>query len=187
VRVAVGLGNPGRRYTNTRHNLGFRVVDVVATQRDGTWSESTTYCFCFVNYGRDQLLLVKPSTFMNTSGEAVVDVVERFFPDINDLMVVVDDVHLALGQNRLRRKGSDGGHNGLTSIQVSLNSSKFPRLRMGIGTPPEGVDLIDHVLGDFDNEEQKVVEAQIGRAVESLECWVDGGLEVAMNRFNSED
>ena len=187
MQVVVGLGNPGSRYTNTRHNLGFRVVDVFAAQRDGTWSESTTYCFCFAKYGRDPLLLVKPSTFMNRSGEAIVDVVERFSPDIDDLMVVVDDVHLALGQNRLRRKGSDGGHNGLTSIQVFLNSTHFPRLRMGIGTPPEGMDLTEYVLGDFHPEEQKVVEAQISRAIESLECWVDDGLEEVMNRFNRED
>ena len=186
MRVVVGLGNPGQRYVNTRHNLGFRVVEAFAATYEETWVKGDRYLFALINSESDPLLLVKPSTFMNSSGEAVADVILRFSPSIDDLMVVVDDVHLSLGQNRIRRRGSDGGHNGLTSIQASLESSCFPRLRMGVGSPPEGSDLIDYVLGEFASDELVVVDAQIKRAVEAMECWVDRGLEEAMNYFNCE-
>ncbi len=185
MHVAVGLGNPGTRYAGTRHNLGFRVVETLAERRNGSWVKASTYLHSQIDLEFGPLLLVIPTTFMNSSGVAASDVMDRFSPRLKDLIVIFDDVHLDLGRNRIRRRGSDGGHNGLSSVTSSLDSCEIARLRMGIGEPPPGSGLIDFVLGEFFQNEKKIVEAQILRASEALECWVDRGLEEAMNRFNS--
>ncbi len=185
MKVVVGLGNPGSEYAHTRHNLGYRVVDLLAERLKGTWSESAWYFFCRIAKGSGPLLLVKPVTFMNRSGVAVADVQDRLDVDIEDVLVVVDDVYLDLGRIRLRRGGSDGGHNGLASIIDCVGSAAFPRLRVGIGAPPEGADRIEHVLTRFENDECDVVDAAVREAAGGVECWMESGIDVAMNRYNS--
>lgn len=185
MKVVVGLGNPGSEYAHTRHNLGYRVVDLLAERRKGTWSESAWYFFCRVGKRTGALLLVKPVTFMNRSGVAVADVRDRFDVELGDVLVVVDDVHLDPGRIRLRRGGSDGGHNGLGSIIDCVGSEAFPRLRVGVGAPPEGVNRIEHVLSRFETHESDVVDAAVREAAAGVECWLEYGIDAAMNRYNS--
>ena len=185
MKVVVGLGNPGSEYAHTRHNLGYRVVDLLAERLKGTWSASAWYFFCRTAKGSGALLLAKPVTFMNRSGVAVADVQDRLDVDIGDVLVVVDDVHLDLGRIRLRRGGSDGGHNGLRSIIDCVGSAAFPRLRVGIGAPPEGADRIEHVLNRFEDDECDAVDAAVREAAGGVECWVEYGIDAAMNTYNS--
>ncbi|MDE2999104.1 MAG: aminoacyl-tRNA hydrolase [Gemmatimonadota bacterium] len=185
MKVVVGLGNPGSEYAHTRHNLGYRVVDLLAERLKGTWSESAWYFFCRFEKRSGALLLVKPLTFMNRSGVAVADVRDRFDVDTGDVLVVVDDVHLDLGRIRLRRGGSDGGHNGLGSIIDCVGSAAFPRLRVGVGAPPEGADRIEHVLSRFENDEAEIVDAAVREAAAGVKCWMEYGIDAAMNRYNS--
>jgi PTH1 family peptidyl-tRNA hydrolase len=185
VKVVVGLGNPGNEYAHTRHNLGFRVADLLAERLKGTWSESAWYFFCRIVKGSEALLLVKPTTFMNRSGVAVADILDRFEAGVEDVLAVVDDVHLDLGRIRLRRGGSDGGHNGLGSIIECVGSTAFPRLRLGVGAPPEGTDRIAHVLSPFEADERDTVEAAIREAASGVRCWMESGMDIAMNRYNS--
>ena len=185
MKVVVGLGNPGSDYAHTRHNLGYRVVDVLAARMEGTWSESAWYFFCRIATGDGAPLLVKPTTFMNRSGVAVARVLDGFEVGIEELLVVVDDVHLDLGRIRLRRGGSDGGHNGLASIIACVGSGAFPRLRVGIGAPPEGADRIEHVLNPFEDDERDAVDAAVRTAASGAACWMESGVDEAMNRYNS--
>ena len=160
----VGLGNPGERYRATRHNLGFRVVDLVE---------------------ESPLLLVQPTTFMNDSGRAAVDVLGKFPLELPELLVVLDDIHLELGLVRIRRQGSFGGHNGLQSIIDWIGDTGFPRIRLGIGLPLEDHSRIDYVLGEFDTEERKSVDSLVERAAKAVICWATRGTEEAMNRYNA--
>lgn len=182
MKAVVGLGNPGVRYAGTRHNVGFRVVDFLGEKF--SWEKTGTYHLA--EYDRPRLLLVKPVTYMNRSGQAVGEVVARFDLLLDDVLVVVDDVHLDVGRLRFRRRGSDGGHNGLRSIAGALGSSDFPRLRMGIGLPPDPDGLVDYVLEDFASEEQEVVTQAIQQAVDGIVCWATDGIAEAMNRFNKK-
>ncbi len=185
MQVAVGLGNPGARYAATRHNLGYRVVDLLAGDLKGDWARASAYLFAEVACESRPLLLVKPTTYMNSSGDAVAEVLRRFNVALEDVLVVVDDVHLELGGIRLRRKGSDGGHNGLCSVIETVGAPDFPRLRVGIGAPPEGIDLIHFVLSEFDCEEREAVEASVQAASAGVVCWAAQGLDEAMNRYNA--
>ena len=185
MKVVVGLGNPGSEYAHTRHNLGYRVVDLLASRFKGTWSESAWYFFCRIGKGDRPLLLVKPATYMNRSGVAVAQVLDGFEVGIENALVVVDDVHLDLGRIRLRRGGSHGGHNGLASVIDCVGSGAFPRLRVGIGAPPEGADRIEHVLNPFEDDERDTVEAAVRAAARGAACWMESGIDEAMNRYNS--
>lgn len=185
VRAAVGLGNPGRRYARTRHNLGFRVVDRLAAEGKGRWTEAASALTARVSVGPQDLLLVKPQSYMNSSGTAVANVVRDCGLALDELLVVVDDVNLEAGALRFRRRGSDGGHNGIRSVIESLGSRDFARLRLGVGQPREGQDLIDFVLGDFAPGEENAVEAQVREAARGVVCWTRLGIEAAMNQFNS--
>ncbi len=184
MQVAVGLGNPGARYAGTRHNLGFRVVDLLAGDLEGDWTRASPYLFSEVTCAEKPLLLVKPTTYMNGSGAAVGAVLRRFGLVLEDVLVVVDDVHLAPGGIRVRRRGSDGGHNGLRSI-IDTVGADFPRLRIGIGMPPEGTDLIEYVLSEFDRSELEAVEGSVRTAADGVVCWTTSGLDAAMNRYNA--
>ena len=185
MQVAVGLGNPGARYAGTRHNLGFRVVDLLAGDLGGRWERAPSYLFAEVVCESRALLLIKPTTYMNGSGVAVAEVLRQFDVGLADVLVVVDDVHLQPGRLRLRRGGSHGGHNGLRSIVETVGCSGFPRLRLGVGMPPEGEDLIGYVLGEFDREELDVAEAAVRTAADGVVCWRTSGLDEAMNRYNA--
>lgn len=187
MRVVVGLGNPGARYAATRHNLGFLVVDAFADAFCPAWSSEASYRYAFVASEGQEVALVKPATSMNSSGVAVREALSRFGATPEDLFVIVDDVQLPLGRIRIRRKGSDGGHNGLLSIIECLGTTAFPRLRLGIGAPPEGEEMIDFVLGVFAPQEREAVSEMVGRATDALRVILREGIESAMNQFNKSD
>src|SRR3989304_5892704 len=172
VRLVVGLGNPGRSYQKTRHNLGYRVVDLLAEKHKTKFKGGKgEYLYCRVVVEGRKVYLLKPLTFMNASGQAVFDSLRFFNLTPPELFVICDDVALPFGTLRIREKGSDGGHKGLRSIIYQLGTEEFPRLRLGIGPAAEGIDLEDFVLQRFEKEEGKNVEELIQRgsqAVESL-------------------
>ena len=182
--VCVGLGNPGSRYAETRHNLGFMVLDALATGLGVRWkTEEGAYFAAEGTIGDALLWMVKPTTYVNRTGIAVREVMNRRSVPLEHILVVVDDVNLPLGKMRLRMKGSDGGHNGLASIIHQVGSEGFPRLRLGIGMPEEG-DLVDYVLSAFDEEERPMVREMIERAVEGIRRFVSDGPDAAMNFCN---
>ena len=183
VRMIVGLGNPGPRYAITRHNIGFMVVDRLAAEGGGRWVDDLgCSCTAAVEMASTEVLLVKPQTFMNRSGEAAAALAGRREMTPEQVLVVLDDFLLDFGRLRARRGGSDGGHNGLASVLERLGSAAAPRLRMGIGPVPEGEDDIDFVLAPFDRRQD--VDGLVDRGCRAVECLVAEGVEAAMNRFN---
>ena len=180
TKAIVGLGNPGARYARTRHNVGFWVVDALGKNMPWHAFEFCTWCRF-----SDDLVLVKPLTYMNKSGLGVAEVVRCFQVGPADVIVVVDDVHLSLGRLRFRRTGSHGGHNGLRSVERALGTADFPRLRVGIGQPAELDGMIDYVLGEFSFEDGDVIVDAVGHAVKGAFCWATEGIERAMNQYNA--
>jgi PTH1 family peptidyl-tRNA hydrolase len=198
LNLIVGLGNPGERYKNTRHNLGYRVVDFLADRFD-SFDKLTArknkkdfkpgkgeFVFCEIRVGEEKIHLIKPITFMNSSGVAVAEAMNNYSLGIENLLVVCDDVNLPLGKIRIREKGSDGGHKGLRSIIYQLNSVDFTRLRMGIGDTPQGVDLEEFVLEDFKLEEKEIAGQMVERATLAVENIIAHGIEDSMSRFNAD-
>ena len=185
MRIVVGLGNPGRRYEGTRHNIGFAVADEVA-RRHGMVFESGRADTLTARRGRGAaaLLVVKPLTMMNLSGEAVAGVAGFYKIEPPAILVVADDVNLPLGRLRLRASGTAGGHNGFRSIIECLGTGEFPRLRVGVGRGDPRRDLADHVLARFDGDERDEVERTIARAADAVETFLAEGIEAAMNRYN---
>jgi PTH1 family peptidyl-tRNA hydrolase len=185
LNLIVGLGNPGERYKNTRHNLGYRVVDFLAEKNKKDFKPGKgEFLFCEIQIKEERICLTKPLTFMNSSGVAVVEAMANFNLEIENLLVVCDDVNLPLGKIRIREKGTEGGHKGLRSIIYQLNSIDFARLRMGIGDTPEKVDLEEFVLEDFKEKEKEKVDQMVEKAAQAVEnIWVNG-IEDSMSRFN---
>jgi PTH1 family peptidyl-tRNA hydrolase len=185
--LIVGLGNPGQRYRKTRHNLGFRVVDHLAAERGRGFEPGRgSYLFCELKEGkRGGVFLVKPVTYMNASGQAVAEALNHLGVGMDNLMVLCDDVNLPLGKIRIREKGSEGGHKGLESIVYHLGSILFPRLRMGVGQPPEGMELEEFVLAEFDREEVEEVETMIQTACHAVKSVWSCGIQESMNLFNA--
>jgi PTH1 family peptidyl-tRNA hydrolase len=185
MKIIVGLGNPGLAYRRTRHNLGFMVVQALAEQRGMRFRRAQHRSSqARGQMGKEDILLVRPMTFMNVSGAAVAGALKQCDSPPEDLLVVCDDVSLDLGRIRLRRSGSAGGHNGLKSIIDHLHTDQFARLRLGVGQPPEGMDMMDYVLGVFRRNEWPTVHEVVARAVQAIETWVYHGIGEAMNRFN---
>jgi PTH1 family peptidyl-tRNA hydrolase len=185
LNLIVGLGNPGERYKNTRHNLGYRVVDLLAEKnKKGFEPGRGEFLFCEIRIKGERIYLVKPLTFMNSSGVAVVEVIDDFGSGIENLIVICDDVNLPLGKIRIREKGTDGGHKGLRSIIYQLSSIDFARLRMGIGDTPEKVDLEEFVLRDFEEEQKEKANEMVEKAVFAIENILTHGMEDSMSRFN---
>ena len=185
MAVVVGLGNPGPKYAATRHNLGFMVVDRAAARCRSTFNEQR-YRADVARTTRDSrpLVFVKPRTFMNESGSSVGLVAAALCAgDLSDLLVVLDDVHLGFGRLRLRRGGSDGGHNGLASVIGQLGTDNVPRLRVGIGGANES-DRVQYVLGQFSDEEHNELPDVIERASDAVMVWFYRGIDVAMNKVN---
>jgi len=183
--IVCGLGNPGQKYTDTRHNLGFWVTDLLCQRYRGKWRRpSDLYVESRVRIAGKPISLVKPLTYMNLSGDAVRSLTgdEEFDP--TGLLVVCDDTALGLGRIRLRKKGSDGGHNGLQSIIEVLGTREFVRLRLGVGPVPEKLDQADFVLSVFPAETVEPAREMVCRAAECVEAWVAEGANAAMNRFN---
>lgn len=185
MKLIVGLGNPGLAYRRTRHNIGYMVANALAQQRDIRIRRGRFQCSQGEGeIGKERVVLARPLTFMNASGACVAGLVRHFDCPLDDLLVICDDTNLDLGKIRLRRAGSAGGHKGLISIIQHLHSEGFARLRIGIGRPPEGVDMMSYVLGAFRRGERPAVNEIIARAVQAAETWVYHGIEEAMNRFN---
>ncbi len=186
MKVIVGLGNPGSNYQNTRHNVGFMVVDRLV-QRLAPGAPSRSQFQAAVIQTRtddDRCLLVKPLTYMNLSGISVAEIVHFYKLDLADLLVIADDVALPLGDLRLRKNGSDGRHNGLADITTRLGSDAFPRLRVGID-PPGRIPRHDYVLGRFTEEQSPVMHERLGHAADAAWCWANQGADTAMNRYNT--
>jgi PTH1 family peptidyl-tRNA hydrolase len=187
LAVIVGLGNPGRKYEDTRHNVGYMAVDLIA-QKYGIKVNRLRHR-ALTGDGRingQRVLLVKPQTFMNLSGESVRDIVEYYKLPVENLIVIYDDADLPAGTLRIRPKGSSGTHNGMRSVIYQLKSDGFPRVRIGIGRAPEGWDLADYVLSKFSSDEADVMADCISRAAEAAAVIVTDGIEAAMNRYNGE-
>ncbi|MGI8423096.1 MAG: aminoacyl-tRNA hydrolase [Chloroflexota bacterium] len=187
LNAIVGLGNPGPRYKNTRHNVGWHVLDRLATRWGaGTSSKARHAEVVKATFGERRVLLVKPLTYMNDSGKAVRALVEKDALPLEAILVVYDDIDLAFARLRLRAGGSAGGHNGIKSIQqhVAGKPGDFPRMKIGIGRPPAGVDPIEHVLKTFLPDERPVISDAVERAADAVECWLQEGTEAAMNKFN---
>jgi PTH1 family peptidyl-tRNA hydrolase len=186
--LVVGLGNPGKEYAGTRHNIGFEIVEQFGEKLGGSFRNRSRFTAATAEVILDEgkLVLAKPQAFMNRSGVAVGALVNWLKIAPTELLVVVDDADLPLGQLRLRQSGGSGGHNGLRSVIEALGGSEeFPRLRVGIGrTGPVGEDITDHVLGRFASPEREQARQAIEQAVEAVECCVREGLTTAMNRFN---
>lgn len=181
----LGLGNPGREYADTRHNAGYRLIDLLAAQH-GIRLRSRLYA----RTGQGQIagqpvVLAQPLTYMNASGGAAVRLLARHRLTPQDLLVIYDDLDLDLGRIRLRREGSPGTHNGMRNIVQRLGTENFPRLRLGIGPKPPHADAVKWVLSPFPRSDQPIVEEMLSRAVEAVECFLREGLEIAMNRYNS--
>ncbi|HXF06858.1 MAG TPA: aminoacyl-tRNA hydrolase [Blastocatellia bacterium] len=186
MKAIVGLGNPGPDYARTRHNLGFLVVDALA--EGARISLDRIECDAFVGRGGVAdvaVLLAKPRTFMNRSGDAVACLVSTYALEPADVLVVVDDLALPLGTIRLRRRGRSGGHNGLKSIIEALGTTDFPRLRLGIKPECPIEDTVAFVLSEFEEHEWPLVEAMIARAIEAITVFLREGIDAAMSRFNS--
>ena len=184
----VGLGNPGTEYRGTRHNVGFEVVDELA-RRASVAFESAPADALIAKWRRadgDAVMLVKPMTFMNLSGQAIGDLLRYFKIDPADLLVVVDEAQLPLGKLRARMRGSAGGHNGLKNVIAHLGE-EFSRLRIGVGRGDSRRDLADHVLAKFDKDEGAEVERMITRAADAAEMFINSGIAAVMNQYNGGD
>lgn len=184
MKIIVGLGNPGNKYKNTRHNLGFEIIDSLAKEEHISFKINKLKAATGKGMiGAEEIILVKPLTYMNNSGMAVREVVNKIRAPLDNLLVVCDDFQLPLGKIRIRQKGSSGGHNGLDSIIQHLGSSDFPRLRVGIGEPANH-DAVEHVLENFSRAERKEINQAIERAVSAIREWMANGIESSMNKFN---
>lgn len=185
MKLVVGLGNPGRKFTNSRHNLGFKCVDHLARKWSIRLEERRPKAMLGLGcHAETPVVLVKPRTFMNASGEAVRYLLSRFPATPGDLVVIYDDMDLPTGKIRLRPSGSAAGHNGIESIIDALSTEEFPRVRVGIGRPAGYVGNIEYVLGQFLADEKPVIEEAVLGVTEAVSCLLREGIEVAMNRFN---
>ncbi|CAN5846790.1 aminoacyl-tRNA hydrolase [soil metagenome] len=188
MKLIVGLGNPGRKYEATRHNVGFVIVDLLAQRTQGEWESAPRGTEALIARERSSgAVLTKPLTFMNASGPAVIGLLQFFKIGLEELLVVVDDVHLELGRIRARTGGSAGGHNGLKSIIGTLGTDGFARLRVGVGRGDARRDLADHVLATFEPDERPVVAEVVGRAADAATLFVTEGIAAVMNRFNRKE
>jgi PTH1 family peptidyl-tRNA hydrolase len=181
--LIVGLGNIGAKYQHTRHNIGFDVVDLISSKYNipinrekfkGTYGEGII--------ADNKVMLLKPSTYMNLSGESVIEAANFFKIKSSNIIIIYDDIDLEIGRIRIRKHGSAGGHNGIKSVIANLGTDVFPRIKIGIGQPKG--DLTSHVLGKFDKNERNDIEKVLETSVDVLECLINCGVEEAMNKFN---
>jgi len=184
LKIMVGLGNPGRKYEGTRHNVGFAVVDTLAGGA-GCGRFQRRFQAQVAEWMDDphRILLVKPETFMNLSGRCVRELVDFYQLPLQDLLIVCDDFNLPLGKLRARVRGTHGGHNGLRDIQNHLGTTAYSRLRIGVENPGDK-EAIEHVLGRFRPAEQPVIQEAIARAAQAVRVWIHQGIEACMNQYN---
>lgn len=186
--VIVGLGNPDKKYEHTRHNIGFDVIDALADKYNIDIREKKHKALCGTGVIEGtKVLLVKPLTYMNLSGEAVGEVMNFYKLDPEeDLLVIFDDISLELGNIRIRKKGSAGGHNGIKSIIAHTGTTAFKRIKVGVGEKPKDWDLADHVLGRFSNEDREKVEEAIADSINAAVLIMQDEIDLAMNKFNAK-
>ena len=185
--VVVGLGNPGKDYTNTRHNVGFDTLDIIAKRNNIDLNKikfKSVYGEGFI--GREKVILVKPQTYMNNSGITVRELIQFYKLPVENIIVIVDDIDIGFADIRIKAKGSAGSHNGLKSIIYHLQEDKFPRVKVGIGKKHPRQDLADFVLSRFSKEEIPDIEDAISKAAEAVEAMIAEGTESAMNKFNTK-
>lgn len=201
MRLVVGLGNPGKEYAGTRHNIGFEAIDHLAYRLgwtggggefdrkakknyDGLWMSGVVSLH---SGGTEKVMLLKPMTFMNLSGQSVVKAMAFYQTSPAEIMVVLDDLALPAGKIRLRGEGSSGGHNGLKNIERMLSTDKYPRLRIGIDAPPPGHAGKDYVLGRITEAQRDKIDPAVGRACTAILAWIEKGINAAMSQFNADD
>lgn len=185
MKLIVGLGNPGKNYENTRHNIGFEVIDALSEKLDIPLSQAKFKgMFGSGIVKGEKVILLKPLTYMNLSGESIRAVMDFYQIDLENLLVIYDDLDLPTGRIRLRQKGSAGGHNGIKSTIAHAGSQEFKRIRMGISRPQNGMPIVDYVLGKFTKEEQPEMETAVRKAVEACEAWLEIPFLQVMNSFN---
>ena len=184
--IIAGLGNPGLRYEGTRHNAGFAVIDALADKYHISVDGRKARAYIGKGIiGGSKVILAKPQTYMNLSGESLRGLTDYYKIDVErELLVIYDDISLSPGQIRIRKKGSAGGHNGIKNIIVHLGTQVFPRIKLGVGEKPREFDLADHVLSRFSKEEQKQMEEGCEKAVSAVELILEGEIEAAMNEYN---
>ncbi|MGN0157708.1 MAG: aminoacyl-tRNA hydrolase [Brotaphodocola sp.] len=185
--LIAGLGNPTREYDKTRHNVGFSVIDVLADKYRIDVSEKKHKALCGKGVIEGQkVILVKPQTFMNLSGESIRELVDYYKIEAEDIIIIYDDISLEPGQLRIRLKGSAGGHNGIKNIIAHLGSQEFPRIKVGVGAKPPRMDLADYVLSRFSKEDQPLMDEAFKEAAGAAVMMMTEGAEKAMNHFNSK-
>lgn len=186
--IIAGLGNPGGKYDNTRHNIGFMVIDAAAGKYHIAVTEKKHKALIGKGIiGGEKVILVKPQTFMNLSGESIREVIDYYkIEEKSELIVISDDISLDVGTLRIRKKGSAGGHNGLKNIILHLGHDEFQRIKIGVGEKPAGYDLIDYVLGRFGKEDREVIEESVQQAAAAIEKIITDGADAAMNQFNKK-
>lgn len=186
--IIVGLGNPTAEYEGTRHNVGFDVIDAIADKYNISMTERKHRAFCGKGIIAGQkVLLIKPQTYMNLSGESVRSALDFYKVDPeSEILVIYDDVSLGVGQLRIRKKGSAGGHNGIKNIIAHLGTSTFLRIKVGVGEKPKEYDLADYVLGHFSKEDKEIMKDGYKDAAEAVEIILLGDIEAAMNQFNKK-
>ena len=184
--LIAGLGNPGKRYERTRHNIGFEVVDRLAALGGGTFRRSWRFPaeLAEIQAARETLLLCKPRTFMNRSGAAIAPICRKKGITLAEIIVIVDDTELPCGRLRIRRRGGAGGHNGLKSLMEALGTDEFARIRVGVGGRPQDRDMVEHVLSGFAPDERKQVDEAVERAAGAVSDIITDGLDKAMNEYN---
>ncbi len=183
--IVAGLGNPGAKYENTRHNVGFHVIDTLADRMGVRVDEKKHFALCGKGIlAGERVVLLKPQTFMNNSGQSLRAAADFYKVEPEQIIVISDDIDLEQGQLRIRLKGSAGGHNGLKSIIQHLGAQDFPRVRVGIGGKPEGWDLADYVLGQLKGNDAEAMQAAYRTAADAVEVMLTEGGDAAMNRYN---
>jgi PTH1 family peptidyl-tRNA hydrolase len=189
MKLIVGLGNPGREYRETRHNVGFMVVDELVRRYGLSWAQAPSQvpdAFIAKRFGAEPVMVAKPLTFMNRSGDAVAALARYYDVAAPDLLIVVDEVALPFGRLRARASGSAGGHNGLKSVIDRLGTTEFPRLRLGVGRGDDRRELADHVLSTFESGERAELESFIARAADAAEMFAAAGIVTVMNTYNPD-
>ena len=186
--LIAGLGNPTREYEKTRHNVGFEAIDILADKAGTTVTEKKHKALYGKGYiGGQKVILAKPQTYMNLSGESIREIADFYKIEPENIIILCDDINLSEGQLRIRLKGSAGGHNGLKNIISHLGTQEFPRIRIGVGEKPRGMDLADYVLGRFPKEQQGVMEEAYRDAGEAACLMIEDGADAAMNHYNRKN
>ena len=186
MKLIVGLGNPGKKYEGTKHNVGFEVIDKAADKYNISVTKvKHKGLIGDGNISGEKVLLLKPQTYMNLSGESVKEVMTFYKIDAKDVIVIYDDTSLPVGATRIREKGSAGGHNGIKNIIAHLGTDSFPRIKVGIGEKPNGWELADYVLSRFSKDDEPLIESGKDRALTALEIMLKDGIAKAMNQTNS--